>query len=411
MNPLSASLRLTPVLAALACMPHLSAADEPSGEYGDFIDAISGGTVDFSSRLRFEYVDQDGVDDTATGLIIDTTLGYKTGSYHGFTAYLQFESVHHIIDDFRYPGGGLAGYPVIADPEVTEVNQVYLDYAVEDTEFKARLGRQKIIYDNSRHIGNVGWRANEVTYDAATVTSKDVENLELNANFLWATNTIFGTNIHYDHAILLNARYSFEGIGKLTGYGYLLDYDDEVSSGTDLSTFGIRFAGAYGIDEDFKALYEAEFASQSDYSDSEDISATYFHLVGGVSWKTFSFKIGYESLGSDDGSYGFSFPLGTNHKFNGWADKFLSTPANGLTDLYFNVAASFPEAAPGLKLAAFYHIFESDENDVDYGSEFDAVATYKYDSHLSFGAKAAFYSADDFSTDTNKVWLWTTFGF
>jgi hypothetical protein len=33
---------------------------------------------------------------------------------------------------------------------------------------------------------------------------------------------------------------------------------------------------------------------------------------------------------------GFTTPLATLHKFQGWADKFLTTPVNGLADLYVN---------------------------------------------------------------------------
>ena len=44
-----------------------------------------------------------------------------------------------------------------------------------------------------------------------------------------------------------------------------------------------------------------------------------------------------------------------------------------------------------------------------YGNEFDALLLYKASWKQTFGAKAAFYSADDFATDTNKIWVWTGF--
>ena len=43
---------------------------------------------------------------------------------------------------------------------------------------------------------------------------------------------------------------------------------------------------------------------------------------------------GYEVLGADDGAALTSFqtPLATLHKFQGWADKFLTTPPNGIRE-------------------------------------------------------------------------------
>ena len=35
-------------------------------------------------------------------------------------------------------------------------------------------------------------------------------------------------------------------------------------------------------------------------------------------------------------------PLATLHAFNGWADMFLTTPANGLQDLYFRASYTLP---------------------------------------------------------------------
>ena len=130
---------------------------------------------------------------------------------------------------------------------------------------KLRLGRQRIVLDNARHVGDVGWRQNDQTFDAFTVTSEDVENLNSAPRCVEHQHHP-GTNVHYDSTFLLNAGYKFEEIGKLTGYAYLLDYDEEANAGTDLATIGARFAGKYGIADDVKALYEAELATQSDYS-------------------------------------------------------------------------------------------------------------------------------------------------
>ena len=54
-------------------------------------------------------------------------------------------------------------------------------------------------------------------------------------------------------------------------------------------------------------------------------------------------------------------PLATLHKFDGWADLFLTTPNKGLQDLYAGAAYRFDgvKALPGLKMATFFQIERS----------------------------------------------------
>ncbi|MCI2284859.1 hypothetical protein L3081_17510 [Colwellia sp. MSW7] len=59
----------------------------------------------------------------------------------------------------------------------------------------------------------------------------------------------------------------------------------------------------------------------------------------------------------------------------------------------------------GVKLSATYHNLTSDVDNIDYGNELDLVANYTVNKNYSVLAKFANYSADDFSTDTNKLWL------
>lgn len=108
-----------------------------------------------------------------------------------------------------------------------------------------------------------------------------------------------------------------------------------------------------------------------------------------------------ETLDSDGGAYGFQTPLATKHAFNGWADKFLATPTGGLTDTYLKVVSKLG----GVKVVAMYHDFSSDFGSTDYGTELDLVVVKKIDKHFKVLAKYASYSADNFSADTDKLWL------
>ena len=61
----------------------------------------------------------------------------------------------------------------------------------------------------------------------------------------------------------------------------------------------------------------------------------------GVAYGNIKAKIGYEVL-EGDGSRAFQTPLATLHAFNGLTDQFLTTPPDGLEDLFLSLAASLP---------------------------------------------------------------------
>jgi len=116
---------------------------------------------------------------------------------------------------------------------------------------------------------------------------------------------------------------------------------------------------------------------------------------------------GYELLEGDPGSGVFSTPLATLHAFNGWADIFLVTPPNGLQDLFLSVEA----ALKATKLALIWHQFTADSTSADYGSELDALALFTLPWKQKVGIKLALYSTKDYAVDTDKLMIWTSWGF
>jgi hypothetical protein len=71
-------------------------------------------------------------------------------------------------------------------------------------------------------------------------------------------------------------------------------------------------------------------------------------------------------------------PMATLHKFNGWADLFLTTPANGLTDMYVGASYKFDRVkfVKGLNAAVTWHDYNSDARSLHYGSEWNASIGY-----------------------------------
>lgn len=384
---------LTPLTLAL-----LSAA-AGSAAAATLTEAMTGGTPNLDLRLRYESVDQGGFADDAEGLTLRGRLGYTTGSFVGFGAMAEFEYTSALDpDNFNSTTNGLVAYPVIADPDATELNQAYLNYSgLPETVLK--FGAQRIRLDNDRFVGNVGWRQNEQTYDAFSAANESLPDTTLSYAYLSEVNTFTDTSTDIQ-GHLVNASYAGLPFGTLTGYGYLLEFP--AAPLTSTQTFGVRFAGKSVVAAGWKLLYAAEYAKQSDYQDGDsDIDADYNLLEVGVESRGITAQLGYELLGDDD-AFSLQTPLATKHAFNGWADKFLVTPADGLEDVYFSVGA----AVAGVKLTAVYHDFSADAGGADYGSEWDLLAARKLGKHYALGAKYASYDADSFATDTDKFWLW-----
>jgi len=376
-----------------------------------FIDAFTKGKVNLSLRYRYEYVDQDGIADTGTASTLRTTLGYRTEKFEGFQGYLEFEDVTDLGAKYLHNNAGFGSYsngvtnrPVVADPAGTNVQQVYLDYGYRKS--LARFGAQEIVLDDARFIGNVAWRQHHQSFDALLLTTQEVENATFYFAYVNKVKRINRAVLDTD-TFIANGHYEIKDIGRITVYDYYIDLT-AAPSVLSTNTLGAEFKGMRKVDDDWSYRYEAEIATQGDVGDNPmSISAMYYHLMAGAVYRGFGLRVGYEVLGSDDGNAAFQTPLATGHKFNGWADKFLVTPVNGLRDLYVKVEGPLGPTA----WALIYHDFTADNGGADYGTEIDGVLTYKAEWGQTFGLKFAYYDADAFATDTTKGWIYTGFKF
>jgi hypothetical protein len=367
-------------------------------------EALTSGKASVNFNLRYEGVEQDNVLEDANALTLRTLLAYDTGSYKGFSAKIEMEDTRIVLGQGDYtvgPSGYNVGkYSVIADPEHTELDQGYIQY--KNDAFSAKLGRQVITMDGHRFVGHVGWRQDRQTFDALSATFTPVKDLTMQYAYITQRNRIFAQDADLDAKDhLINAAYKTP-YGTLTGYGYLLEVDNNTTNALD--TFGVSFAGSTKTGNT-KVMYRAEYASQSSESEATDFDVDYLHLEVGAVFSGITAKVGYEVLGSDNGAFGFSTPLATLHKFNGWSDQFLGTPAQGLIDTSFTLAGK----ALGGGWTAVYHKFGADDaSDTvdDLGRELNLSYVKKFAKHYTAGLKYAAYSAGDIKVDTDKVWIW-----
>ena len=248
------------------------------------------------------------------------------------------------------------------------------------------------------------------TFDGVTLAASPIKGLSLNYAFLDERNRIFADERDVDSSDhLINVSYQTP-IGKLVGYGYLLEDED---TDMELDTWGASLTGSADVSDSAKLLYALEFTTQETEGGATDYDADYTLIEAGVAFSGITAKIGYEVLGSDDGMYGFSTPLATLHKFNGWADQFLGTPAQGLKDMYFSVGGK----VAGGKWTIVYHDYEADEDTAtidDLGDELNISYARPFGKNYYAGIKYADYDAGDAAAgkvDTEKLWVWVGFKF
>lgn len=380
-------------------------------------DAVAAGEANLNLRYRYEFVDQDGFDENANASTLRIRLNYLTGQWKNWSGFVEMDYVGEVIVNDFDSGAGTSSdnreqYPLVADPKGADLNQLYLDYKASD-EATLRFGRQRILLDNQRFVGGVGWRQNEQTFDSASLKFDGWSNTKLFYSYVGNVNRIFGSTVPAgDHNVdthLLNAKIGLAEDWSITPYAYLIDNDDSPASST--STFGARFAGKTSL-SDGNLSFIAEVATQSDAANAPvDYDARYYLLD--VNWALsngLSLGLGFESLGGDSNEAGKAFrtPLATLHLFQGWADQFLVTPNAGIDDIYFKAKYSIDK----WQLQAIYHDFSAESGSANFGSEIDLAGSRKLSDRYSLLLKAAFFSSDNASyNDTTKLWLMLTAAF
>lgn len=377
----------------------------PFVQANNLYDALANGTVTTDLRLRYESVEQANALADANALTFRTRLGYATSDYHGFSVNVEMEDNRIVLGQGDYTVGPtgyqLGEYSVIADPEFTELDQGFVQY--KQNGLTVKLGRQVIALDNQRFIGHVGWRQDRQTFDAVTVIYAPNKSLKTQYSYITQRNRIFAEAADIDSQDhLFNISYT-TAMGKLSGYSYLLEVDNNTSNSVD--TYGVSFRGKTDIGN-APVSYALEYATQTQSDATTDYDTAYYLAEVGTKIASISATIGYEVLGSDDGMKAFTTPLATLHKFNGWSDQFLATPNEGLADVYVKLSAPLLSG----KVLAVFHDFSTDESSStvdDLGSEINLQYTTKVAEKFAVGVKYSDYQASDIKVDAQKLWIWT----
>lgn len=370
------------------------------------------------ARLRYENVEQDGLAADADAATVRVRAGVEARS-GAFSALVEGQGTLAMVDRYHDGLHGAAARPLVADPENVALYRAQLQYRSKPLTLTA--GRQRVALDDERFVGTVNFRQNGQTFDAVRAESAPAPGLKLDVTFAWSHRTIWGVDgagarqqaISGDFAFG-NASYA-SPLGTVSAFAYLVDEDEAAVNGFRLAsqTYGMRLAGSRPIGTATLA-YQLSYARQSDHHrNPNDYAADYYLADAALDVSGLRLGAGYEVLGADEGTALTSFqtPLATGFKFQGWADKFLATPPDGVRDLYASLGADWKSWGPlsAITLQATYHRFDSDRLVRRYGDEIDLLASARW-RKTTLSARYADYDAKPFASDTRKFWLqmdWT----
>jgi len=389
------------------------AAEEPKAGEPELVSALTRGKTTLALRYRFGSVDDDAFTLDGEASTLRLALGYETKAWKGFAAFVQLESVHDLGLGDQHGNGatgsldnGVRGRPVIADPEITQVNQALLRFGYGRTRVEA--GRFELSLGNERFVGPVAWRQNSQGFDGARIEQGIGARARVGYAWLGAVNRVTGDrkpmSSHLGYASF-DVRKTLRVHATVLGLDYSRAEDAGLSSLT--AAAGLTASLARGS---FSFPLDVELGWQWDAAENPtSVDAPYLRLEAGVARGRATLRAGYERLGGslEAGHGSLQTPLATLHRWNGWADKFLTTPAAGLRDAW--ISASLALGRSRLLLA--WHDFRADAGGARYGSEWDLQATWDLPWKQQLAAKAAVYDADGFARDTVKAWLYTSWGF
>jgi hypothetical protein len=391
------ALTAAPVASALAA--------ETWGE------ALREGDVIVDLRARFESVEQGGFASSADALTNRLRVGFQTAPLKGTAFLVEGVVVDDLVTDYNSTTNGLAQYPVVADPaDFAAINRFALiNKSLDRTTLT--FGRQRIVLDDQRFVGNVGWRQHEQTFDGLRAQWGGTK-IKTELTYAAQVNRVFGPDSPQGKwegdVVLANLAYTLP-VGTLTLFDYYLDIDGVAAVSTN--TVGMKLSGSKPLGR-LTGTYALAYAQQAEAgANAVDVDVDYELVEGGLNFAKFGVALGYELLGSD-GTTAFATPLATLHAFQGWADKFLATPAAGLEDTY--VRFSYPLGKRGrftnVAAMALFHDYSADVGSAHFGEELNLQLVARTE-RMALTAKYADYRADTLLTDTEKLWFSVDYSF
>ena len=398
------------------------AQDLPQSSYPTFTQKVesfnlSAPRLSAEARLRYQSLSRDDFLDSAEALTLRFKGRVEFDLFKKTTGLVELDGNVALINNFNDGSNGRLDLPFIPDPEGFDLNRFQITTEVVP-ETRVTLGRQRIELDDWRFIGAFPFRQNDQTIDAVRVETKILGKGILDFGYFNKVHRPLGSD---------NLRGTFGGdsffanynigtpLGRFSAFHYALGLESGpegvLRQDNSTQTTGVRLLGRRDGSK-LSVSWEGSYARQSDRSGNQrDYNADY-----GLA--EFTFKPGNailkgraEILGSDNGT-SLQTPLASLHRFNGFADQFLTTPADGLRDYSIFAGYDFGAIGPLERVRAFsrYHWFESDVNRRAYGEELNLSLSGRIKT-MRLSLQYADYRAQNFSADNQALFLSTDFSF
>lgn len=384
-------------------------------------------------RTRAEFRDGQGaplLDGSPSAFFISQ----RTRLSAGFSGY-RFK-IKAVLQDVRVWGqdASTINRTTIQDNNGLMLHEAWAEILLTDTTLKnkslnLKIGRQELVYDDSRLLGNLDWLQQARRHDAAVI-KYETEQWKLHAGFAYnqnkenATGTLYNPTPPGNYPANTNGGNMYKSLAYLyaskqihTGYlSFLLLTDAftkyHMASGVKIwdtgawhrVTTGLYFTNKYKIADVTGSAYFQGGTSAS----GQDLNAylfsvnAYFHLT-----KTFDAGPGFDyTTGGTSGTTNKAFdPLyGTPHKFWGGMDYFYAASAfgnRGLQDYYIKLKYL---SRKDLTLNAEVHQFYS-ASDVppsgsisysrNFGTELDLIASYSLTKIIGIEGGYSYYRSTD----------------
>lgn len=264
--------------------------------------------------------------------------------------------------------------------------------------FSLKAGRQELVYDDHRLLGNVNWVQQGRSHDAVVLKYKDNGwKAHLGLAYNNASETLFKTKYTLNNYRVLSFFWLNKTFEEKLKFSFMALTDGFQTAD---STSNILYRGTIGPHLELKSgglqLKSTFYYQFGKNANHREISAFMFGLYGSYKVNNATFGAGVDYLSGTDAldagnekNKSFHTLYATNHKFYGFMDYFLNIPANtrsgGLTDIYGQVNYKFSSKTA---LASTFHYFLLSDNvidpenlgkaiDKDLGAEIDLVLNYK----------------------------------
>ncbi len=343
----------------------------------------------FEYRHGFKTLIPDNVD-AATFVSQRSRLNFNYGSEQ-LNAYISLQNVR-VWGDVNTLSA--------SDANGTAIHEAWASFRL-DSLLSFKMGRQEIIYDDSRIFGNVDWAQTGRSHDAfiATYQPNAKNRLDVGLALNEEDETLFKTDYDVNNYKAFQYAWYHTKFDDLnlsllalnTGFTFDKDGDQEVDYNQTYGAF-LNFGKN-------KLKADASVYFQTGQIADRDLSA--YNLAGNLHYQVasnFNVGIGAEYLSgtdmntTDSDIKAFNPLFGTNHKFNGWMDYFyVGNHINSVGLLDVNLPIKYQKEKLTLQLIP--HVFSSaatvvdnlgNEKDNYLGTEIDFSLGYKIADNIDF---------------------------